>query len=299
MIYKENILRVLTFVLVLGSLLFAGCQTTGKADFNSMASDNIASFDGSRIAYDVRGEGDITIVFIHGWVCNSSFWRPQVEFFAADYRVVTIDLPGSGLSSLDRSEYSMDSFGKDVAAVVGKLGAEKIVLVGHSMGGPVSLEAAKILGDKVIGIVGVDSFYTSFKHPKSDDELERFIQAFEGNFVGTTEAMVRSMFTPAADPELVDSIVAEMSSADKEGALSMIRAYFKWHDENSEASLKEFAPILRNINAAPTGKEEPLDESVLLITNVGHFIAQVAPDRFNEVLVGVVTGFASGKSCKN
>jgi len=107
------------------------------------------------------------------------------------------------------------------------------------------------------------------------------------------------MFTPAADPELVDSIVAEMSSADKEGALSMIRAYFKWHDENSEASLKEFAPILRNINAAPTGKEEPLDESVLLITNVGHFIAQVAPDRFNEVLVGVVTGFASGKSCKN
>jgi len=144
MIYKENILRVLTFVLVLGSLLFAGCQTTGKADFNSMASDNIASFDGSRIAYDVRGEGDITIVFIHGWVCNSSFWRPQVEFFAADYRVVTIDLPGSGLSSLDRSEYSMDSFGKDVAAVVGKLGAEKIVLVGHSMGGASSVLIAFI-----------------------------------------------------------------------------------------------------------------------------------------------------------
>ncbi len=298
MIYKENILRVLTLILVLGSFVLAGCQTTGKASFKSMAPANLTSFDGSRIAYDVKGEGDVAIVFIHCWTCNSSFWKPQVEFFANDYRVITIDLPGSGRSSVDRNEYSMESFGKDVAAVVDKFGAKKLILVGHSMGGPVSLEAAKLLGDKVIGIVGVDSFYTSFKHPKSADELNEFMQAFEDNFAGTAEAMLRSMFTPAADPELVDSIVVEMSSADKEGAISMIRAYFKWHDEDSEALLKEFAPILRNINAAPSGKEEPLDESVLLVTNVGHFIAQVAPDRFNEVLGGVVTGFISGKSCE-
>ncbi len=301
MSYKKNILRVLTLSLVLGAFLFAGCQTTGKstgkANLHSAATDGVVSFDGSRVAYDVKGQGDLTLVFVHCWTCNSSFWDGQVEFFASDYRVITLDLPGQGRSVSKRTNYTMEAFGKDVAAVVDKVGAKKIVLVGHSMGGPVVLEAAKLLGDEVVGIVGVDSFYTSFKHPKDADELNKFMQAFEDNFTGTSKAMVRSMFTPAADPELVDSIVAEMSSADKAVAISMIRAYFKWHKEDAESLLKEFAPILHNINAAPGGEEEPKDESVLLMSKVGHFIPQVVPDRFNEVLAAEIKGFKSGKSC--
>ncbi len=303
MIYKEYILRVLTLSLVLGSLLFAGCQTTGKtignANFQSISADGVVSFDGSRIAYDVKGQGDLTLVFVHCWTCNSSFWDGQVEFFANDYRVITLDLPGQGRSVSKRTEYTMESFGKDVAAVVDKVGAKKIVLVGHSMGGPVVLEAAKLLGDKVVGIVGVDSFYTSFKHPKSADELKKLMQAFEDNFAGTSEAMVRSMFTPSADPKLVDDIVTQMGVADPEIAIDMLYGYFAWHGARFKGSAEEFSPIFRNINAAPSGKEEPQDESVLLMTNVGHFIPQVVPDRFNEVLAEVVKGFASGKSCDN
>jgi len=296
--FKKNISRALTLVLILGLFLFAGCRTTGKTHVKGPAPDTVVSFDGSRIAYDVRGQGDVTIVFIHCWTCNSSFWDGQVGFFAEDYRVVTLDLAGHGRSSSNRSKYSMESFGRDVEAVVNKLGAEKVVLVGHSMGAPVAVEAARLLGGRVVGIVGVDMFHTSFEFPKTDEGMERLIRPFRDNFAGASEGMARSMFTPNADPEVVDTIIAGMGSADKDAAIDMMYEVSGWFATRSKPSFKEFSGVLRNINAAPEGNEESKDKSVLLMKGVGHFIPQVAPDRFNEVLAGVVKGFVSGKSCK-
>ncbi|VAV83844.1 hypothetical protein MNBD_DELTA01-1550 [hydrothermal vent metagenome] len=295
--FKENMLRALALVLVLGSFLFAGCQTTGKTYFKGPAPDTVASSDGSRIAYDVRGEGDITLVFIHCWTCNSSFWDGQVEFFAKDYRVVTLDLAGHARSTSERSKYSVEAFGRDVEAVVSKVGAKKIVLVGHSMGAPVAIEAARLLGDRVIGIVGVDMFYASFEFPSTDVGMEKLVQPFRDDFAGTSEGMVRSMFTPNADPKVVDSIIARTGSADKDAAIDMIYEMSGWFATKSKPSYKEFSGVLRNINAAPKGDEKPKDKSVLLMKGVGHFIPQVAPDRFNEVLAGMVKGFVDGKSC--
>ena len=52
--------------------------------------------DGVRIAYDVTGEGEPTLVFVHGWCCDRSYWQPQVEYLSQQYRVVAIDLAGHG-----------------------------------------------------------------------------------------------------------------------------------------------------------------------------------------------------------
>ncbi len=295
--FKKNILRALVLVLVLGSFLFAGCQATGKAYVKGPAPDTAVSFDGSRIAYDVKGEGDVTLVFIHCWTCNSSFWDGQVGFFAKDYRVVTLDLAGHARSTSRRNKYSMEAFGRDVEAVVNKVGAEKVVLVGHSMGAPVAVEAAKLLGDRVVGIVGVDMFHTSFEFPSTDEGMAKLVRPFKDDFAGTSEGMARSMFTPHADPKVVDSIIAGMGSAGKDAAIDMIYEMSWWFANNSEPSFKEFSGVLRNINAVPEGGEKPKDKSVVLMKGVGHFIPQIAPDRFNEVLAQVVKGFASGKGC--
>lgn len=251
----------------------------------------IASADGSSITYGVRGDGPKTVVFIHCWTCNHEFWRPQIEHFSRKYRVVWLDLAGHGLSGSNRLDYTMSTFGQDVATVVNRLGADKVVLVGHSMGGPVAIEAANLLGDKVMGIVGVDTFYTSFEHPKSEEELAGFVQPFRDDFKGTSEKMVGSMFTPEADPDVKASIVKQMSAADQDMAASAIYEIFTWSAKNVPGSLEKYAAKLRNINAAPTGKETALHESVILIPGVGHFIPQVKPDEFNEVLDKLIAGF--------
>jgi pimeloyl-ACP methyl ester carboxylesterase len=242
------------------------------------------SADGSEIRYGVSGEGDVTLVFIHCWTCNHRFWNSQIEHFSQNYRVVWLDLAGHGDSGSQRSNYSVEAFGEDVAAVVNQVGGDKIILVGHSMGGPVAIEAAERLGDKVIGIVGVDTFYTPFEYPKSDDKIEEFVKPFNEDFKGASEKMARSMFTPGADKDTVAWLVEQFSGANQEMAVSAMYGIFRWNAEKAPAILEKYASKLRNINAAPTGEEKALHESVTLIPGVGHFVPQIKPDAFNEAL---------------
>ncbi len=62
----------------------------------------VAAPDGVSIAYTVRGSGSPALVFIHGWMCDQSFWDAQVEPFSEFHTVVTIDLAGHGLSGMER-----------------------------------------------------------------------------------------------------------------------------------------------------------------------------------------------------
>ena len=62
----------------------------------------IISEDGSHIAYSEYGSGSPKIIFVHGWLGDQSNWDSQIEYFSKITRVITIDLPGFGLSSKDR-----------------------------------------------------------------------------------------------------------------------------------------------------------------------------------------------------
>src|SRR5207245_11106935 len=74
--------------------------------------------DGLTIAYDVRGKGDTALVFVHGWCMDRESWKHQLDKFAADYRVVAVDLGGHGESGKDRKEWSVTGLAGDVEAVV-------------------------------------------------------------------------------------------------------------------------------------------------------------------------------------
>ena len=284
---EKNILTILVVMSLFA--LIAGCDSDQSLQKEGISIVNSA--DGSSIAYGVRGQGDFTIVFVHCWTCNHEFWIPQIEYFSKKYRVVWLDLAGHGLSSSNRQEYTMPAFGEDVAAVVNEIDADNIILVGHSMGGPVAIEAAKLLGDKVIGVVGVDTFYTPFIDPKSETEVDVFVKPFKDDFKGRSEQMVRSMFTSEVDPDLIRSIIKQMSVADQDMGISAMYEIFRWNAKNVPSSLDKYSNILRNINGAPTGEEIALHESVVLIPGVGHFVAQVKPDEFSEALEKIITEY--------
>lgn len=74
--------------------------------------------------------------------------------FSAKHRVVTLDLAGHGHSGLARTRYTMKAFGEDVQAVTQAVGGRRVILIGHSMGGSVIAEAARLLPGRVIGLIG-------------------------------------------------------------------------------------------------------------------------------------------------
>jgi pimeloyl-ACP methyl ester carboxylesterase len=287
-------MKVSKSAFILAAMLAAfivGCSPVEELQTEEISTVNSA--DGSEISYGVQGEGEVTIVFVHCWTCTHGFWKPQVNYFANKYRVVWLDLAGHGASSSKRKDYTMPAFGEDVAAVVNAVGGEKIVLVGHSMGGPVSIEAANMLGNKVIGIVGVDTFYTPFEYPASEEKIEEFVKPFKEDFTGTTEQMVRSMFVPEAAPAVVEALVEEFVGANREMGISAMYEIFRWSAKNVPGTLEKYGKKLRNINGAPKGNEKPLHEGVTLMPGVGHFVAQVKPDEFNLVLEEIVEEFVS------
>jgi pimeloyl-ACP methyl ester carboxylesterase len=280
------------------AVLSGGCnsiQNRPEETQTAIQSDNnlstVPSADGSLITYDSQGEGETAIVFIHCWTCNHQFWQPQIDHFSKEYKVIGLDLAGHGQSESKRQQYTMQAFGSDVASVVNQVNPEQVILVGHSMGGPVAVEAAKLLGDKVIGIVGVDTFYTGFDYPQSEEKIEEFVAPFKQDFAAASEQLSRSMFTPSTPPEVVNQIVTQMQKDHPEMGVSALYEIFRWNAKNVPSDLNQYANKLKNINGAPTGNETALHESVTLIPNVGHFVAQVKPDEFNQTLEKMIAEY--------
>jgi pimeloyl-ACP methyl ester carboxylesterase len=277
------------------ALLFVLIALVGLSGCSQMAAKDAAethvvasTADGSAIRYGVRGEGDVTLVFVHCWTCNHTFWDKQVEHFSHDYRVVWLDLAGHGVSGSRRERYTMRAFGQDVASVVEAVGAQRVILIGHSMGGPVSVEAAQLLGGRVLGVVGVDTFYTPFKFPKTEAEIAALVKPFEDNFPMTTQHMIGTMFTPQSDPAVKEWVLTQFDGSKKALGVSAMYELLRW---KAAGNLDRYKGPLRNINAAPTGKEQPLHPSVVLIPGVGHFVAQEKPAAFNAALQGIVDEF--------
>ena len=246
--------------------------------------------DGVDIHYEAMGSGSPTLVFIHGWNCDRHYWSGQLSYFAEKHQVVAIDLAGHGTSSLQRTEWTISQFGADVASVADQLALDDVILVGHSMGGPVALEAARQLEGRVKTIIGADTLNdVSITFPEA--QLNGMLAAMEADFRGTVESLVRSSFFLAdSDPDLIDRIATDMGSAPKEAGIGAFKAYAEWFNHEAADALADIEiPIyLINSDYRPTNLEagQALTDSfdAVLMSGVGHFVMQEDPQQFNLLL---------------
>jgi len=120
-----------------------------------------------------------------------------VPRLSARHRVVTLDLAGHGESGRERDQWTMAAFGHDMEAVVDAVGAKQVVLVGHSMGGPVVLEATRRMPERVKGIVPIDTLL-DVEERTSPDEVEAFAKQLEADYQTTVTRMaIEYLFAPA------------------------------------------------------------------------------------------------------
>ena len=242
------------------------------------------------IAYQVAGTGDPAIVFVHGWSCDRTYWRHQVAAFEATHRVVAIDLAGHGDSGAGRASWTVPSFGADVAAVVDVLNLQDIVLVGHSSGGDVIVEAALMLGDRVRAAVWVDTYHR-LTVPETPQAVEAFVEPFRRDFVGRTRSLVSGMFPPTTSPELIEVIATDMSSAPPEVAIDALRHAFANEGPVMAALPRLGLPVVAiNPDYQPTNLESLRRYGVetVIASGVGHFLMLEDAPQFNRLLADVI-----------
>ncbi len=255
------------------------------------------SRDGTKIAYSVSGKGEPTLVFIHGWSCNQSVWKKQVPYFEKNYRVVTMDLAGHGASGQERTVYTMEAFGEDVAAVVRAVGTKQAIVMGHSMGGAVIVEAAEMMPEEIKAIVGIDTLH-DFEEVLTAEQKEEFLKPFKEDFKKHTDAFVRGMFVEGTDPNLMDEVAGMMSGASPRVGISALDEMFK--RSYAANPPKIHVPVwCLNADLWPTKSEVNRkyvpEFNLRIMPGVGHFLMLEKPEEFNQQLNGIVEEIAKRK----
>lgn len=238
-----------------------------------------ASVDGMAIHSSVQGSGK-TIIFVHGWTCDETGWAAQVKAFDHGYRVVTLDLPGHGKSDGPADgKFSMELFARAVDAVRAEVGADKVVLVGHSMGVAVIRQYALDHPEHVAGLVAVDG-------PLDMRAMANF-QGFGPLTLESRKTVIESMFVPTTTPEVRTAVLATMlgtPAATADGAMAAML------DPKNQSDRKIMAPALTiwagNSNFPDDGSTRELvpNWSSEKFAGTGHFVMMEQPEKFNAAL---------------
>ena len=250
----------------------------------------VPSADGTPIAYEVHGGGEPTLILVHGWSCDARYWREQRAHFAARHRVVTVDLAGHGHSGAGREDYTMRSFGEDVRAVADAVGGDRLILVGHSMGGLVIAEAARLLPDRVLGLIGVDSLH-DLDFPVTEEHAAEMIAPLEADFPAACRQFAAAMILPDTDADLAEWIQADMAAAPAEVALSAMRGYMAQWITGAGPALFEELPLpvvavcadLWPVDAEANRRHMRSFEAIVL-EGTDHFLMLGAAEEFNRAL---------------
>jgi pimeloyl-ACP methyl ester carboxylesterase len=245
--------------------------------------------DGVHIEYRVAGKGDPAIVLIHGWATDANYWNAQIAPLQAKYTVVAIDLAGHGGSTKSRTDWSMEKYGEDVATVVQRIPNQQVILVGHSMGGTVALEAAHTLGNRVIGIIAVDALKSVGLPPLSPSQIQTRVAPFRTDFIGAVRKYVsEELFEKGADPLFVQKVAYDMSLEPPEVGVPSLEALLSMDFTTVLPDIK--VPVLainsdlgatddaRIRKALPTFKSD-------VIPHTSHFLMMEVPDEFNPILL--------------
>ncbi len=246
--------------------------------------------DGVTIVYSAAGSGEIALVFIHGGLADRTFFDGQLAHFADRYRVVALDLAGHGESGADRTKWGLPEFGADVKAVVDAENLERVILFGNSLGGPAAIEAALLLPDRVIGVVGIDTFHR-LDYTMTRETARQRAEAFRSNYASSLRSMMKLLFHADTDPAIVAEAGKRMQRTPPDTAHAL---FLSMAGYDMAAPPRKLTAPLRAINGDlfPTDIDsirsiKPGFDAVVM-KHTGHYPMLEHPDEFNRHVAEVV-----------
>jgi len=177
-----------------------------------------ANVNGIQIAYERKGTGT-PLVLVHGYPLDHSIWNEVVALLENDFDIITPDLRGFGGSDVVESQYKISDMAADIAGLLDHVGIKKATLVGHSMGGYVSLAFANAYPERLLGL-GLVASQALADAP--ENKIGRYNAAEE--ILKTGVEPVAEAFSPKLTPDervqaSVRKLIASQRPAGLAGAL--------------------------------------------------------------------------------
>ena len=235
-----------------------------------------------------QGHGAPPLVFVHGFACDHADWKFQLEEFGKHHQVLACDLRGHGATPGRPQECSIEHYGGDVAALVNNFELRGAVLVGHSMGCRVVLEAARLAPKRVAGVVLIDGSRAAAEPPPIE------------NYPAFAENLFRQMFFKKT-PESEAIVQRAVRSSAPFGAELWPRMA-RWDVASMEGALAAARGRILAIQSTTRGADlkrsqmKPGDTSpwldllksygarIEIIPDTGHFTQLEAPRQVNRLI---------------
>lgn len=255
-----------------------------------------ASVNGVTLAYDDAGDGPATpLVLVHGHPFDRSMWAPQVPAAAAGRRVVVPDLRGYGASEVVPGVTPLETFARDIAALMDRLGVPEAVVGGLSMGGQIVMEFQRLFPGRVAGLVLADTFpgaETAQGRRARNAMAERLLAEGMDGYAG--EVLDR-MITPrnvTALPEVAAHVLRMMRGTSPEGAAAALRGRARRPDYGAVLAAIRVPTLIvvgRDDVYTPVAEAEAMHAAVrgsrlVVVEDAGHLPNLERPEEFNDAL---------------
>ena len=217
----------------------------------------------SFLSYDINGKGT-PIVLLHGYLENRNMWSKTIVQLSNIGKCISIDLPGHGNSSSMRPMQSLTDIADELHTLFLELNLKNIHLVGHSLGGYVSMAYAKKYPEMLSTILMCHSSAASDSEKKKvqRDRANKAVAKFKRTYLHNS---IPLLFIPERQKELQQDINLMIDEASKMST-EVIQQYLlmmKTRDNNIELGKRTTIPISYII-----GKHDPLLESSVLLEEV-------------------------------
>lgn len=245
--------------------------------------------EGSNICYSDQGEGDV-IVLLHGFCGSSEYWEKVIPLLTANYRVIAPDLRGHGASDAPLGAYTIEQMADDVLSVLNALEIPDCYLLGHSLGGYITLSFAQRYASRLKGF----GLIHSSGYPDSEEAKENRLKSVsmiqnEGIFA-FIDQLVPGLFAPGAAPLLPERAKEIGYKTPPQGAVGAAMAMRERPDRRDVISATALPVLLvagaedSKVSAERTFTSDNANITKATISGVGHMSMLEAPEHLVQII---------------
>jgi len=167
-------------------------------------------FEGIEVSYSVRGRG-LPVVLLHGYLEAGEVWEPLAQKLEEKFRIITPDLPGHGDSGIRGEVHTMEFLAGAMREVIRDAGEQRVMMVGHSLGGYVTLAFVELFPELLSGYV----LFHSHPHADTPEAIERRNREIAVVRAGRTNIMYPGNVSMMFARENLKSMKAELERSKK------------------------------------------------------------------------------------
>jgi pimeloyl-ACP methyl ester carboxylesterase len=237
-----------------------------------------------------QGKG-MPLVLIHGFLGSSKMWEPQIDFFKNYFRVITPDIPGFGKSNKAKSYKSIKSIAQLLLDCLNEKKINMFYLLGHSMGGMIVQEMAKINGSKILKLI----CYSTGPIGEMPGRFETIEQSRENLKKKGLESMAKNIaktwFVKGENAKYFNTCIESGKRSTLEAVDNTLIAFQKWNGIDNLKNIKNETLIIwgdqdksYNLNQIQILKNNIKNSKLVIFKGCAHNVHLEKLDQFNQTV---------------